>query len=134
MLGAQDVIVLNAGAVPGQAGRVGEELSNQGIQVSEVANAMEGLYYQSQVVAPDTNDPAAQELARILGGVPVVANASLEPGTIVAVVAEDYAGPGVMTAEEAQQEAPVGTPGEDFGATEIAPEITADGDSPRCVN
>ena len=134
VLGAQDVIVLNAGAVPGQAGRVGEELSNQGIQVSEVANAMEGLYYQSQVVAPDTNDPAAQELARILGGVPVVANASLEPGTIVAVVAEDYAGPGVMTAEEAQQEAPVGTPGEDFGATEIAPEITADGDSPRCVN
>lgn len=133
-LGDQDVIVLNAGAVPGQAGRVGEELSNQGIQVSEVANAMEGLYYQSQVVAPDADDPAAQELARILGGVPVVANASLEPGTMVAVVAEDYAGPGVMTEEEAQQEAPVGTPGEDFGATEIGPEITADGDSPRCVN
>ena len=85
-------------------------------------------------MAPDADDPAAQELARILGGVPVVANASLEPGTMVAVVAEDYAGPGVMTAEEAQQEAPVGTPGEDFGATEIAPEITADGDSPRCVN
>ena len=133
-LGDQDVIVLNAGAVPGQAGRVSEELSNQGIQVSEVANAMEGLYYQSQVVAPDADDPAAQELARILGGVPVVANASLEPGTMVAVVAEDYAGPGVMTEEEAQQEAPVGTPGEDFGATEIGPEITADGDSPRCVN
>lgn len=133
-LGSQDVIVLNAGAVPGQAGRVGEELGKQGVQVSEVANAMEGLYYESQVVAADADDPGAQELARILGGVPVVANASLEPGTMVAVVAEDYAGPGVMTAEEAQQEAPVGTPGEDFGATEISPEITADGDSPRCVN
>ena len=133
-LGTQDVIVLNAGAVPGQAGRVGEELGKQGIEVSEVANAMEGLYYQSQVLAADDNDPAAQELARILGGVPVVPNATLEPGTMIAVVAEDYAGPGVMTAEEAQQEAPVGTPGEDFGATEIGPEITADGDSPRCVN
>ena len=133
-LGAQDVIVLNAGAVPGQAGRVGEELGKQGLQVSEVANAMEGLYYQSQVLATDANDPAAQELARILGGVPVMANATLEPGTMIAVVAEDYAGPGVMTAEEAQQEAPVGTPGEDFGATEVGPEITADGDSPRCVN
>lgn len=133
-LSSQDVIVLNAGAVPGQAGRVGEELGKQGIQVSEVANAMDGLYYQSQVVAPDADDPAAQELARILGGVPVVANATLEPGTMVAVVADDYAGPGLMTEEEAQQEAPVGTPGEDFGATEIGPEITADGDSPRCVN
>ena len=133
-LGTQDVIVLNAGAVPGQAGRVGEELGKQGVQVSEVANAMEGLYFQSQVLAADANDPAAQELARVLGGVPVVANATLEPGTMIAVVAEDYAGPGVMTAEEAQQEAPVGTPGEDFGATEIGPEITADGDSPRCVN
>lgn len=134
VFGAHQVIVLNAGGVPGQAGRVGEELGNNGIEVSEVANAMEGLYFQSQVVAPDVEDPAAQELARLLGGVPVVANASLEPGTLVAVVSEDYAGPGAMSAEEAEQDAPVGTPGEDFGATQIAPEITADGDSPRCVN
>jgi len=134
VFGSHQVIVLNAGGVPGQASRVGEELGKEGVTVGEVANAMEGLYFQSQVVTSDVEDPAAQELARLLGGVPVVANASLEPGTLVAVVSDDYAGPGAMSAEEAEQDAPVGTPGEDFGATGIAPEITADGDSPRCVN
>ena len=133
-LSGRQVTVLNAGGVPGQAGRVGQELSKDGITVDEVANAMEGLYSQSQVVAPDPEDPAAQELARLLGGVPVVANAMLDQDALVVVVAEDYAGPGMLSAEETDTEAPVGTPGEDFGATQAAPEITADGDTPRCVN
>ena len=133
-LAGRQVTVLNAGGVPGQAGRVGQELGKDGIAVDEVANAMEGLYSQSQVVAPDADDPAAQELARLLGGVPVVANAALEQDALVVVVAEDYAGPGKLSAEETGTEAPVGTPGDDFGATQAAPEITADSDSPRCVN
>ena len=133
-LRGRQVTVLNAGGVPGQAGRVGQELSKDGITVDEVANAMEGLYSQSQVVTPDPEDPAAQELARLLGGVPVVANATLDQDALVVVVAEDYAGPGMLSAEETDTEAPVGTPGEDFGATQAAPEITADGDTPRCVN
>ena len=113
---------------------MGQELGKDGITVDEVANAMEGLYSQSQVVAPDPEDPAAQELARLLGGVPVVANGTLDQDALVVVVAEDYAGPGMLSAEETDTEAPVGTPGEDFGATQAAPEITADGDTPRCVN
>lgn len=133
-LRSREVTVLNAGGVPGQAGRVGQELGKDGMTVDEVANAMEGLYSESQVVAPDPDDPAAQELARLLGGVPVVANATLDQDALVVVVAEDYAGPGKLSAEETDTEAPVGTPGEDFGATQAAPEITADGDSPRCVN
>ena len=133
-LRGRQVTVLNAGGVPGQAGRVGQELGKDGITVDEVANAMEGLYSQSQVVAPDPEDPAAQELARLLGGVPVVANTTLDQDALVVVVAEDYAGPGMLSAEETDTEAPVGTPGEDFGATQAAPEITADGDTPRCVN
>ena len=133
-LRGRQVTVLNAGGVPGQAGRVGQELGKDGITVDEVANAMEGLYSQSQVVAPDPEDPAAQELARLLGGVPVVANGTLDQDALVVVVAEDYAGPGMLSAEETDTEAPVGTPGEDFGATQAAPEITADGDTPRCVN
>lgn len=133
-LRGRQVTVLNAGGAPGQAGRVGQELGRDGITVDEVANAMEGLYSQSQVVAPNPEDPAAQELARLLGGVPVVANATLDQDTLVVVVAGDYAGPGMLSAEETATEAPVGTPGEDFGATQVAPEITADGDTPRCVN
>ena len=54
--------------------------------------------------------------------------------TLLRVITDLYLQKTDHTAEEAQQEAPVGTPGQDFGATEIAPEITADGDSPRCVN
>ncbi len=126
--------VLNAGAVAGQASRVGEFLGTQGLNVTGISNAMEGLYFQSQVVVADPEDPAALELARLLGGVPVTANASLEPGILIAVVADDYAGPGALTEEEAEQQAPVGTPGEDFGAAEPAPEITAAGHGPRCVN
>lgn len=129
-----DVTVLNAGGVAGQAGRVGEALRGKGLEVAGVSNAMEGMYWESQVVAADANDPAALALAQLLGGVPVTVNETLEPGSLIAVVAEDYAGPAAMSAEEAEQEAPVGTPGEDFGAAEAAPEINAGGDGPRCVN
>mgnify|MGYP002714754575 CR=1 FL=1 len=59
---------------------------------------------------------------------------TLEPRAVIAVIADGYSGPGAMSAEEAEQDAPVGTPGDDFGAAEPAPELTADSDSPRCVN
>ncbi|WP_083284699.1 LCP family protein [Corynebacterium sp. HMSC11D10] len=129
-----EAVVLNAGSVPGQAGRVAEILNGDGLTVTSVSNAMEGLYTATQVLAADENDPAAQELAQLLGGVPVVANASVEPNTVIAVIADDYNGPGAMDADEAEQVAPVGTPGEDFGANEPAPELSAGDDSPRCVN
>lgn len=129
-----DVSVLNAGSTAGQAGRVADALKEQGITVSSVSNAMEGVYSETQVVAADANDPAALELARVLGGVPVTVNATLEPGAVIAVITDGYSGPGAMSAEEAEQDAPVGTPGDDFGAAEPAPELTADSDSPRCVN
>ena len=129
-----EAVVLNAGSVPGQAGRVAEILNGDGLTVTSVSNAMEGLYTATQVLAADENDPAAQELAQLLGGVPVVANASVEPNTVIAVIADDYNGPGAMDADEAEQVAPVGTPGEDFGANEPAPELSAGEDSPRCVN
>ena len=129
-----EVTVLNAGSIPGQAARVGEALGSEGVTVSSISNAMEGVYSATQVVAADASDEAAQELARLLGDVPVTANASLEPGTVIAVIADDYDGPGAMTEEEAEQAETVGTPGEDFGAAEPAPELSAGDDSPRCVN
>lgn len=128
------VTVLNAGGVPGQAGRVGDYLGEQGLTIDSVSNAMEGVYWESQVVAADPTDAAAIELARMLGGVPVTVNETLEPGSLIVVVSTDYAGPAAMSAEEAEMEAPVGIPGEDFGAAEAAPEIDAGGDGPRCVN
>ncbi|AVH87882.1 Transcriptional attenuator, LytR family [Corynebacterium camporealensis] len=69
-----------------------------------------------------------------LGGVPVTANASLNDSTIIIVAADDYAGPSDEAAEEASPDDAVGTPGGDFGNAEVAPEIDAGGDGPRCVN
>ena len=53
------------------------------------------------------------------------------------VVAEDYTGPAMVEpgeVDETEYYAPVGTPGEDFGAAEVGPEINAGGTGPRCVN
>ena len=130
-----EAYVLNAGGRPGQAGAVGEHLKGMGVTVAEVSNAMEGIYTQSQIVAPTVTDPAAVELAKRLGGLPVTANENVEPGSIIVVVADDYRGPAAVTSAAATTtEAPVGTPGEDLGVAETPPEINAGGTGPRCVN
>lgn len=129
-----DVTVLNAGGVPGQAGRVGDHLRGAGLTIDSISNALEGMYFESQIVVADPTDAGAIELAKMLGGLPVVANETLEPGSLIVVVADDYAGPAAMTEGEAEMEAPVGTPGEDFGVAEMGPDITAGGEGPRCVN
>ena len=132
-----EAYVLNAGAQPGQAAALADHLRGQGLSVADVSNAMEGIYTASQVVTADPADPAAVELAAMLGGLPVTANAGLDATSLIVVVAADYAGPAMLeVGEEADAEytAPVGTPGEDFGAAEVAPEFNAGGTGPRCVN
>ena len=132
-----EAYVLNAGSRPGQAAAMGDHLRKQGITVANVSNAMDGVYSSSQIVAADPQDPAAVELANMLGGLPVTANAGLEPGSLIVVVAQDYAGPAMVEpgeVDETEYYAPVGTPGEDFGAAEVGPEINAGGTGPRCVN
>ena len=135
--------VLNAGTVDGMAGGIGTWLKNVGYTVERTANAQSGLYTESQVVAADANDERALALAEQLGGLPVTANENLEPDTFIVVATDDYAGPKDDTAMEQEAEAEsnqvaedqqVGTPGDDFGTAEVAPEIDAGGDGPRCVN
>lgn len=132
---AVDILVLNAGTTSGLAGGVGSHLAQNGWNVTDVTNAQPGIYWESQVVAADPTDPAALKLAEALGGLPVTTSPSLEPGTLVVVTHDGYAGP--MDQEAVQEETPttVGQPGADFGGdTEVAPEIDAGGDGPRCVN
>ncbi|MEJ4099663.1 LCP family protein [Corynebacterium mastitidis] len=147
------VSVLNAGSISGLAGSVSTLLTQAGYTVAETTNAMPGVYSTSQVVAPAAEDPAAEELSRRLGNPPITVNESLEPGTLIVVTAEDYSGPrddaalssedahapatatSAAAAEESEtQEEPVGQPGADFGAAEVAPKIDAGGHGPRCVN
>lgn len=135
--------VLNAGTVDGMAGGIGTWLKNVGYTVERTANAQSGIYAESQVVAADANDERALALAEQLGGLPVTANEELEPDTFIVVATDDYAGPKDDSAMEQEAEAEsnqvaedqqVGTPGDDFGTAEVAPEIDAGGDGPRCVN
>ncbi|WJY67477.1 Transcriptional regulator LytR [Corynebacterium auris] len=130
-----EVYLLNAGETAGLASAVGAHLQEQGAHVADVSNAQPGIYSFSQVVALDPADPAAIELAQLLGGLPITANDGLEPTSLIAVVTDDYPGPR-SDAEDFTSEAEetVGTPGEDFGAAETGPVIDAGGDGPRCVN
>lgn len=48
----------------------------------------------SQVQAAKADDVGAQEISKDLGGLPVVEDASVAPGTVRVVLADDYTGPG----------------------------------------
>jgi len=147
-LAGKDIHVLNAGVTTGLAGNVGGWLSAEGYSVVEVTNALPGIYTFSQVVAASATDPDALALAEALGGLPVTENAGLNSDTLIVVTHDEWNGPlgdaslvgdssvgpssgaglGVGETET------VGTPGSDFGEAEVAPEIDAGGDGPRCVN
>lgn len=137
-LAGTTVDVLNAGGTTGLAAGVGAYVREHGITVDNVTNAMPGVYFQSQVVAASASDPAAIELARMLGGLPITVNESLDSASLIVVTADDYAGPSADAADLPQpsssQSNTVGTPGEDFGEAEVAPGFNAGGSGPRCVN
>ena len=134
-----EVNVLNAGSIDGLASGVGTWLTGVGYKVDQPSNAEPGLYYESQIVAADENDQRAKDLAEQLGGLPVTSSPSLDENTFVVVAYDDYKGPSDEEAQAAEptDSAPgeqVGTPGSDMGAAEVAPEIDAGGEGPRCVN
>lgn len=134
--------VLNAGSITGLAAGVTTWLTDVGYNVENTANAMPGVYWESQIVAADPTDERVIALAEQLGGLPITPNAELEPDTFIVVTADNYAGPldeGKQAEASDAAQAPsgtdqVGTPGADFGTAEVAPEIDAGGDGPRCVN
>lgn len=133
--------VLNAGSVTGMASGLTAWLEQTGYTVVETSNSMPGIYGESQIVAADPSDPRAIALAEQLGGLPITANAGLDASSLVIVTADDYNGPldesstePETSMNEPSPEDTVGTPGEDFGAAEVSPEIDAGGDGPRCVN
>ncbi|MGV0391179.1 LCP family protein [Corynebacterium sp. DNF00584] len=135
-----EIHVLNAGDVSGLAGGVGSWLEKVGYTVARTANADPGIYSESQVVAADPESETAKKFAEQLGGLPITANANLDENTLIVVTGNDYTGPSdqaqtdASAAEDSTSEEPVGTPGADFGTAEVSPEISAGGDSPRCVN
>src|ERR1700739_4534224 len=86
--------VVNDTDIGGLAASVSDVLSSKGFTAGNVGNNEGGHVKGSQVRATKTDDLGAQEVSKELGGLPVVADASLAPGSVRVVLANDYTGPG----------------------------------------
>src|SRR5246127_4227335 len=129
--------VVNDTDINGLAAAVSDVLSSKGFTTGTVGNSDGGHVQSSQVRAAKTEDLGAQAVAKELGGLPVVSDTSLAPGSVKVVLANDYTGPGsglsgsgtVMPARLSDQGATT-----DPNAPAPSPILTAGSDKPECIN
>ncbi|QNI05926.1 LytR family transcriptional regulator [Mycobacterium kubicae] len=88
------VNVVNDTDINGLAAAVSDVLSGKGFSTGNVGNNDGGHVKASQVRANKTDDLGAQQVAKELGGLPVVPDPSLAAGAVRVVLANDYTGPG----------------------------------------
>jgi cell wall biosynthesis protein len=129
--------VVNGTDINGLAAAVSAVLTNKGFSQGPVGNHEAGVVPNSQVLAAKVDDLGAQAVSKELGGLPIVADESVAPGTVRVVLGNDYTGPGagldgtdptMQTADPAASESTSGdTP-------PPSPVITAGSDNPECVN
>src|ERR1700760_3509673 len=86
--------VLNDTDINGLASSVSQVLSSKGFGTGKVGNNDAAHVKNSQVQAAKSDDLGAQAIAKELGGLPVVANASVPQGSVRVVLSSDYTGPG----------------------------------------
>lgn len=131
-----NLYVLNATYTSGLAGAIGAALGAEGYTIAETGNAVEGMYFTSQILTSNVDDPDVLALAEKLGGLPVNYDATLDQGNVVVVAADDYNGPKDESAVPSETTTPsvVGQPGADNGEAIVSPEINAGTSGPRCVN
>jgi hypothetical protein len=132
------VEVVNATDINGLAASVSAVLSQKGFTPGPTGNYDSGPVDSSQVQAAKVDDLGAQAISRDLGGLTVVEDKSVAPGTVRVVLSDDYTGPGsgldgtdptMLTAD------PAGTTAVDPAAPPPPPQIiTAGSDDPECVN
>jgi LCP family protein required for cell wall assembly len=128
--------VVNGTDINGLAASVSAVLTDKGFAQGPVGNHDAGVVLTSQVLAPKADDLGAQAVAKELGNLPVVADPSVQQGTVRVVLGNDYTGPGsgldgtdptLKTADPAASEATDSAP-------PPSPIITAGSDNPECVN
>ena len=132
--------VLNDTDINGLASAVSKVLAAKGFTAGMVGNNEGERVSDSQVQAGDTGDVGAQAVARELGGLPIVTNASIPPGSVRVVLAEDYTGPGSGLADG--RSVALGSAGftgsaADAGMPENptgSPILTAGAGDPQCVS
>ena len=86
--------VVNATDINGLAAAVSAALTNNGFAPGAVGNHDAGVLETSQVLAEKADDLGAQAVSKDLGGLPIVADPTVPPGTVRVVLGNDYTGPG----------------------------------------
>jgi LCP family protein required for cell wall assembly len=130
--------VVNDTDINGLAASVSEVLSSKGFTPGDVGNTEAEHVSRSQVQAAKSDDLGAQAVAKELGNLPVVEDASVAPGSVRVVLAADYTGPGSGLGNE---DPSVDTQTADPAAVEStdappppSPIITAGSNDPECVS
>ena len=128
--------VVNDTDINGLAAAVSEVLNSKGFSTGTVGNN-EGRHVKgSHVRATKSDDLGAQQVAKELGGLPVVADASIPPGSVRVVLANDYTGPGSGLSGDSVTLARASNPGAsaDPNVPPPSPILTAGADKPECIN
>jgi LCP family protein required for cell wall assembly len=129
--------VLNDTDINGLAASVSEVLTSKGFATGKVGNNDAAHVAASQVQAAKADDLGAKAVAKELGGLPVIANTSLPPGTVRVVLANDYTGPGAGLSDGATALAAHSSnsgSAENNAAPPPSPILTAGNEHPECVN
>jgi LCP family protein required for cell wall assembly len=131
------VDVVNDTDVNGLAAAVSAVLTNKGFATGATGNSESGHVTGSQVQAAKADDLGAQAVSKELGGLPVVENAAVAPGSARVVLAGDYTGPGSSGIDPTLDTVdPAAAGSTDSGDSEAAPSpiLTAGSNDPECVN
>jgi LCP family protein required for cell wall assembly len=128
--------VFNDTDIGGLAAAVSDVLSAKGFTTGTVGNNEGAHVKASQVRAAKTDDLGAQQIAKELGGLPVVADASMPAGSVRVVLANDYTGPGsgLSGAPSAQVVPRMSNAGAADPSAPPSPILTAGSDKPECIN
>lgn len=127
--------VVNDTDINGLAAAVSEVLTAKGFTAGSVGNNEGGHVKGSQVRAAKADDLGAQEVAKELGGLPVVADASIPAGSVRVVLADDYTGPGSgLDGGRSAAAAHASTRGLRRHRSPPSPILTAGSDTPECIN
>jgi cell wall biosynthesis protein len=133
------VDVINDSDVNGLAAAVSQVLTNKGFAAGSTGNNDGGHVTGSQVQAAKADDLGAQAVSKELGGLPVVENAQVSPGSARVVLTADYTGPGsgldgsdptLSTVDPAA----AGTTDSIDSEPAPSPILTAGANDPECVN
>jgi LCP family protein required for cell wall assembly len=133
--------VVNDTDINGLAAAVSDVLSAKGFATGTVGNSDGGHVKGSQVRAAKTDDLGAQQVAKELGGLPVVADSAVAAGSVRVVLANDYTGPGsglsgggVDSQAVPAKVTNAGAVAADPNVPAPSPILTAGSDKPECIN